>query len=394
MSNHTLHNVQHYEPAPPTNASLEYADLCIIDFSKADTEEGRAALAGQVKKGLRNQGFLYIVNFGYTQEEVKKFHSSRVLYSFIYHISTQTTRMFDIADVHFSCVPDDEKRKYATKMFETGSEAGFKLRKYWATGDGIPDQIEQYCYHRVDTLEHPEALRPLLPEIDKLCKYSRFNVLHTLLRLIARSLELPKDTLVNKHNWDRRSDSAVKFIKVEKALIGVTARLQNHNDFMESVVTKFYHSHVIKAVQVINLGDAMEFLTGGYHKAMIHRVVQPPEDQRQYSRLGSYYIARAGDDVKLVPLVESPVLQREGIERRCEDSHAPTMIKWGRDRTKAFGKQGIDEVTISAQISLAIYYHLEIDTIKGIEGVKSCEALKNERSENGVQELSARARYY
>jgi isopenicillin N synthase-like dioxygenase len=50
---------------------VEYADLGVIDFSKVDTEEGRAELADQVKNGLRNHGFLYIVNHGYTQEEVK-----------------------------------------------------------------------------------------------------------------------------------------------------------------------------------------------------------------------------------------------------------------------------------------------------------------------------------
>jgi hypothetical protein len=53
------------------NLTVEYADLGIIDFSKVDTEEGRAELADQVKNGLRNHGFLYIVNHGYTQEEVK-----------------------------------------------------------------------------------------------------------------------------------------------------------------------------------------------------------------------------------------------------------------------------------------------------------------------------------
>ena len=55
----------------------------------------------------------------------------------------------------------------------------------------------------------------------------------------------------------------------------------------------------------------MEFLSGGFYKATIHRVVQPPADQRGLIRLGMYYFALADDDVKLTP-VDSPVLQRKG----------------------------------------------------------------------------------
>ncbi|KAG2138932.1 hypothetical protein DEU56DRAFT_778521, partial [Suillus clintonianus] len=42
---------------------------------------------------------------------------------------------------------------------------------------------------------------------------------------------------------------------------------------------------------VINTGDMMTFLTNGYYKPTIHRVIQPPEDQHHYDRLGAYYFA-------------------------------------------------------------------------------------------------------
>jgi isopenicillin N synthase-like dioxygenase len=123
------------------NLTVEYADLGIIDFSKVDTEEGRAELADQVKKGLRNHGFLYIVNHGYTQEEVKHFFH---IICTNHYISTQTNHMFDLADVPFSCIPEDEKPKYSTQMFETGLEVGFKLRKYWVGGSCLTyDHLKQ-----------------------------------------------------------------------------------------------------------------------------------------------------------------------------------------------------------------------------------------------------------
>lgn len=40
-------------------------------------------------------------------------------------------RMFDIADVPFSQVSDEEKEKYVAQTKQTGSYQGYKLRQYW-----------------------------------------------------------------------------------------------------------------------------------------------------------------------------------------------------------------------------------------------------------------------
>jgi isopenicillin N synthase-like dioxygenase len=82
----------------------------------------------------------------------------------------------------------------------------------------------------------------------------------------------------------------------------------------------------------------MEFLTGGYYKPTIHRVVQPPEDQRDHERLGAFYFAFPDDNVRLLPCVESPVLQRVGIQRRCPDEHAPLCETWRKGRTTTYGR--------------------------------------------------------
>jgi hypothetical protein len=67
--------------------------------------------------------------------------------------------------------------------------------------------------------EHPEAVRPLLPEISEFAKHNHFNVLHPVLqyvylrryllplflksgRLLALGLELPEDAFVNIHGWN------------------------------------------------------------------------------------------------------------------------------------------------------------------------------------------------
>ncbi len=81
----------------------------------------------------------------------------------------------------------------------------------------------------------------------------------------------------------------------------------------------------------------MDMLSGGFYKGTIHRVVQPPADQRGVTRLGAYYFAMTDDDVKLVPFVESPVLKRVGVKRRIEDNDAPTMGEWRKGRAMAYG---------------------------------------------------------
>ena len=95
--------------------------------------------------------------------------------------------------------------------------------------------------------------------------------------------------------------------------------------------------HIPNAL-VVNAGDGMEFLSGGFYKATIHRVVQPPADQRGHTRVGAFYFAMTDDDVVLRPLAESPVLRRVGIVRRFEDEDAPTMERWRRARTSAYGQ--------------------------------------------------------
>lgn len=53
------------------NDVVEWADIPIIDISKAGTPEGRAELAPRARDAMRTQGFLYIINHGYTQTQVR-----------------------------------------------------------------------------------------------------------------------------------------------------------------------------------------------------------------------------------------------------------------------------------------------------------------------------------
>ncbi|KAH9834992.1 uncharacterized protein C8Q71DRAFT_859328 [Rhodofomes roseus] len=332
--------IPRYIAAPETQEKLDYADLAILDFSKVGTPEGQAELTAQLRDAMTTHGFFYIVNHGLTQAE--------------------NHRMLDIADVAISGIPDEEKRNYMAKIKSDGTYQGYKLRGWWHIDGGVRDQIEHYNINRdVDRMQHPQAVRPLLPEVKEFTRFNHCNVLHPLLRLFALGLELPEDTFVNLHKYDALGESYVRFMKYfpRSADDEVKAKqvwLKGHTDI--GTITILW-SQPVMALQVlmpdgqwryvrhidnaliVNSGDAMEFLSGGFYKPTIHRVVQPPQDQRAYNRLSILYFAMTDDDVKLVPRVESPVLQKYGVQRRwANDADAPTMEAWRKGRTSAVGR--------------------------------------------------------
>ncbi|EGN97173.1 hypothetical protein SERLA73DRAFT_161351 [Serpula lacrymans var. lacrymans S7.3] len=330
-----------YIPPPATQENLDFAELVIIDLAKAQTPEGRAELYPEVRDALRSNGFVYAINHGYTQ--------------------AQRDRIFDIADVPFTVVPPDEMKMYTADIAKVGHYQGYKARRFWRvdTENQVLDQIEHYGINRnVHNRPHPRALRPFMPEIDAFARHNHTNVLQPILKLLALSLELPEDALVDKHRFDVAGETAVRFMKYykrseEEEKLSSNVWLKGHTDIGSITILwsqpvgglqilskdgKWKWVRHIDNALVINTGDAMEFFSGGYYKPTIHRVVQPPGDQLAYDRLGVFYFSMPDDDVRLIPLVESPVLQRVGVERRCADEDAPFYEQWRKDRTTSYGR--------------------------------------------------------
>ncbi|KAJ3793878.1 Clavaminate synthase-like protein [Lentinula aff. detonsa] len=273
------------------------------------TPEARAQLAV----------FFYLIGLGYSKEQME--------------------RMFDIADVPFSQVGDQEKEKYLASMKQAGSFQGYKLRQFWHIDNGVLDQVETYNIHRdVNRRAHPEALRPLLPEIDQFARHSHMNVLSPILKLMALGLELPEETLLDMHRWD--GDSETYRIL---GLIGTITLLYSQPVSALQILARDgtwkWIKHIENAI-VVNSGDAMDFLSGGLY------LVQPPPNQ-----LGVIYFCMANDDVKLAPLVASPVLQGLGIKRRFErDEDAPVIAEWRKARTAAYGQSVLSKSTEEGEV--------------------------------------------
>ncbi|KAJ7898077.1 hypothetical protein B0H13DRAFT_2234343 [Mycena leptocephala] len=299
---------RHIAP-PTTQEKLDYADLAVIDLSEAQDAKGRAESAIQVSEALRTHGFFTVINHGYT--------------------SSQIERMFDVADVPFSGVDSEEKQLYTAKMEEAGSYQGYKPRQYWVifivNSFSFQIIITSALNRDVTKRQHPEAVRPFLSEIEAFARHTHFNVLHPILSYPrSQTEELKTKNVWLKGHTDIGSISVLYSRPVSALqILGQDGKWK-------------WVKHIENGL-VINAGDTLEFISGGYYKATIHRVVQPPVNQRNFTRLGFFYFCMPDDDVKLVPFANSPVLQRVGIVRRCDDADAPMMEAWRRGRTSAYG---------------------------------------------------------
>ncbi len=83
----------------------------------------------------------------------------------------------------------------------------------------------------------------------------------------------------------------------------------------------------------------MQWFTGGYFKAAIHRVTEPPKDQRGHDRSSVFYFSVPNDDVVINTLLDtSPVLRKAGVQMAHKPEDAPTSKEWVTGRVKITGK--------------------------------------------------------
>jgi isopenicillin N synthase-like dioxygenase len=81
----------------------------------------------------------------------------------------------------------------------------------------------------------------------------------------------------------------------------------------------------------VNLADTLEFVTNGFLKSSVHRVVRPPPDQAGIDRLGVLYFVRAEDDMPL-KAVESAVLKKLGLNPEQGAAKEYTAGEWVKAR--------------------------------------------------------------
>lgn len=95
------------------------------------------------------------------------------------------------------------------------------------------------------------------------------------------------------------------------------AGLQVLTPASEAGPSKWRYVHSPRDAIIVNVAIALEFLSDGYLRSTVHRLVRPPEEQAEQARMSLIYFARSQADVKLRP-VESPLPKRMGLQREGE----------------------------------------------------------------------------
>jgi isopenicillin N synthase-like dioxygenase len=207
------------------------------------------------------------------------------------------------------------------------------------------------------------------PIIEGFARHIHDEIVRKLLTLFAIILELPEDHFLKVHRYDEKSDCHLRYMKYHrrteeenKKSDGIWSK--GHTDF--GSLTLLFRQPVA-ALQVrtpegawkwvkpypgsitVNLADSLHFLTNGFLKSSIHRVVAPPPDQRDVDRLGVLYFVRPEDDLELRPVV-SEVLHRLGYDQTTDNSAVGiTAGEWVKARVAKGVDRGVARSNIGDQ---------------------------------------------
>ncbi|KAI3404490.2 hypothetical protein KGF56_002682 [Candida oxycetoniae] len=358
---------------------LESIDLSLYKEGPENLPQ-RKQLALKIEKSLSTYGFISVVNHG-----------------------------FDIAKLEFLKsiaqglleLPFEEQKKYLAGALKSDLEdrstsvgaergAGFKPKGYWSMRNGVEDSIIHYNFNNMNHSiffdeEHnnyPEIVKDHLKEIAEYYRFLHGDTLKKICNLADIVLELPEGFLYDKfysvkdNDFDSSGGGAGRFMLYEAMDIEDQKKVDNtwlrgHSD---SGGFTFITSQPILSLQIrdyytgewnyvghapngliVNIGDAMEFITGGYFKSSIHRVVAPPDDQSGYKRLVLIYFSKPKNTSILDPeAINSPKLNRLGYIKPKEWEKI-NFNAWNNQKSRLFGKKAINDTT-SEEPRLVLLY--------------------------------------
>ncbi|OJD32510.1 clavaminate synthase-like protein [Diplodia corticola] len=313
----TSHRIPKFVPAEPTKEKLDWIELVNVDFAKYDDPSTRKELAQDLLKAVTEHGFLTISNHGISDE----------LYE----------SQMSLAHAVMTLSPE-EKQPYEASPEEdaSGLYVGFKPSGERGIKGGFHKTLDHYnvLVHDPQNHKHPDILEPHMDEVNQTMHIIRNNVLKKLLVLVAMILEVPEEAVLRTHAFGKDSTEYLRYMIYNPRTEEDNQRyrdlyLAGHTDWGTFT---FLFSQPIAALQildnngawkwvqylpnalVVNVGEALELLTGGFFKATIHRVVKPPQDQAMKKRVGVIYFSRPVNDVPLQP-IESPLLKRLGADK-------------------------------------------------------------------------------
>jgi len=363
-------NVHEFTHVHSPKENIDYVPLKAINLAKfkegTDSESvaSRKSLAEELNVSLRTYGFFFVINHGIDEETFERINAiGQALHS----------------------VPEEEKIKFRsaglTSDEDTAGEGaerggGYKPLKYWGMANGVRDNISffNYTYPVQDELHQrlPELAATYLNEVRNYFRYIHHNVLKKLTILCDIILELPEGSIFDEYfrvYQGNLKDSGSGFGRLmdyfgqtqEQNKLTDNTWLRGHSDStaftfiasqpMASLQVRDYNTgkwgyvaHVPNAL-VVNVGDGIEFLTGGYFRSTIHRVVNPPPSQENHIRQSIIYFCKTKSTAIIDPeALNSPYLHRLGISSPPEWERI-TYGDWDVEKGRLFGKSKVNNLS-------------------------------------------------
>jgi isopenicillin N synthase-like dioxygenase len=268
---------------------VPWADLLTLDLEEFDKgTEARQRLAEVFLESVHTTGFLYVVNHGVSPKAV--------------------ARQADIANTLLESTEEEKKPFFTTKeQAKVGRFSGFKTPELSAAYS-LHSTLDYYNFPRLhndicDEMDDhiPAILEQHLEEVKDVTMHLHKVVFRKLLILLAMALKAPLHTYTNLHIWEAKSDSYFRYVKYDPRTEEDNAKHQDlflpgHTD--SGSLTFLFNQQsaglqildpqgqwkYVKYVEgslIVNVGEALSHLTGGYLKPTIHRVVKPPKDQER-----------------------------------------------------------------------------------------------------------------
>ncbi|KAJ4366479.1 hypothetical protein N0V83_008115 [Neocucurbitaria cava] len=321
-----------------TKEELEWAPLTTIDLSRFDEPGGKQELAKQLYDAITRVGFWIVTNSGLDDERVLK--------------------QFSIGNTFFK-EDLEEKRRFPCNFTE-GEYFGYRENSRWIGDTGVKENVEMLNIPKDipawDNVGKHNIVEQNWDEIRKFHRDVHEQVARKLFILMAIILELPENYIADAHAYDEVSDDHLRYMIYNVRAPEDWDKTQayskgGHTDF--GSLTLLFSQHVaglqiktpegewkyVKPVEggiTCNAADTLTFLTKGFVKSTIHRVVTPPKDQINIPRLGLLYFSRPGDKTPMRP-VPSPLLGRLGLiseEDKDLTRSVPTGTEYVRARVK------------------------------------------------------------
>ncbi|PYH86172.1 Clavaminate synthase-like protein [Aspergillus uvarum CBS 121591] len=311
--------VPNWSPPPVTKEKHNFAELKSIDLSLLDSEDPAVVneLIQQVKVAIRDDGFLFLENYGVSLEQLH--------------------RQFGLAQYLYNNISEEDKERLLFHP-ETGVWSGYKHPYGFKRHRGPADGIEQFNWYTPEwaspSTRVPHCLQPFMDEIEAFCTYLTQSVNRRLLTLFSRVLELPDDYL-----WEKVQSHGsptgegyfrhALFRPVQQATRDASKgiKMHGHTDFGLTTLLfsvpisclqiwgrdeQWYYVPYRPGALVVNIGDTLEIVSGGHFKATRHRVFTPPADQLEEERLSLVLFNSSVGDLRMGPALDSPLIQREG----------------------------------------------------------------------------------